>query len=140
MQDSIQWVLRICAIEPSIAIAVANDQIRRLELGHLILDRSQCEKAKPRQLARVELPPGSSKEQPQHLCAHDRKQSMQQCLFDSASVISNALSSQVTGNEFAAEPPQSTLTDLLECFKHSRFWPRGTLPNSIKVQIGRAHV
>src|SRR5438128_4361970 len=32
MQDSIQWVLRICAIEPLITIAATNDQIRRLKL------------------------------------------------------------------------------------------------------------
>ena len=44
MQDPIQWVLRICAIEPLITIAAANDQIRCLKLGHLILNRSQCER------------------------------------------------------------------------------------------------
>jgi hypothetical protein len=94
-QDSIKRVLGIRPIEPLIPVAAANDQVRRLELRNLILNRSQREKAKPRQLARVELLPAISKQQPQHLRAHDRKQSMQQRLFDSASIISNALSSQV---------------------------------------------
>src|SRR5437016_2241904 len=45
MQDPIQWVLRICALELLIAIAAANDQMCRLELGHLILNRSQRKKS-----------------------------------------------------------------------------------------------
>ncbi len=73
MQDSIQWVLRICAIEPLITVAAANDQIRRLKLGHLILNRSQCEKAPPRQLARIQFFAAVREQQPQHLGAHDRK-------------------------------------------------------------------
>ncbi len=73
MQDPIQWVLRICAIEPLVAIAAANDQIRRLELGHLILNRSQREKTAPRQLARIQLFAAVRKQQSQHLGAHDRK-------------------------------------------------------------------
>jgi hypothetical protein len=95
LQCWIERVLEIRPIKPLISVAAANDQVRRLELRNLILNRSQREKAKPRQLARVELLPAISKQQPQHLRAHDRKQSMQQRLFDSASIISNALSSQV---------------------------------------------
>src|SRR5439155_26842383 len=73
MQDSIQCVFGICAIEPLITIAATNDQIRRLKLGHLILNRSQCQKAKPRQLARVQLFVAVREQQSQHLGAHDRK-------------------------------------------------------------------
>jgi len=73
MQDSIQCVFGICAIEPLITIAAANDQFRRLKFGHLILDRSQCEKAKPRQLPGIQLLAGVCKQQSQHLGAHDRK-------------------------------------------------------------------
>ena len=73
MQDSIQWVLRICAIEPLITIAAAHDQIRRFKLGHLILNRSQCEKAEPRELARIQLFAGVREQQAQHLGAHNRK-------------------------------------------------------------------
>jgi hypothetical protein len=73
MQDSIQWMLRICAIEPLITVAAANDQIRRLKFGHLILNRSQCEKTAPRQLARIQLLAAVCEQQSQHLGAHDRK-------------------------------------------------------------------
>jgi len=73
MQDSIQCVFGICAIEPLITIAATNDQIRRLKLGHLILNRSQCQKAKPRQLARIQLFVAVREQQSQHLGAHDRK-------------------------------------------------------------------
>src|SRR5438105_10400574 len=73
MQDSIEWVLRICAIEPLITIAATNDQIRRLQLGHLILNRSQSQKAKPRQLAGIQLFAGVREQQSQHLGPHDRK-------------------------------------------------------------------
>ncbi len=73
MQDSVQWVLGICAIKPLITIAAANDQIRRLKLGHLILNRSQCEKTEPRQLARIQLLAAVREQQSQHLGAHDRK-------------------------------------------------------------------
>ena len=73
MQDSIQGVFGICAIEPLITIAATNDQIRRLKLGHLILNCSQCQKAKPRQLSRIQLFVAVREQQSQHLGAHDRK-------------------------------------------------------------------
>src|SRR5437762_6264050 len=63
MQNSIEWVLRICAIEPLITIAATNDQFRRLQLGHLILNRSQCQKAKPRSLAGIQLFAGVREQQ-----------------------------------------------------------------------------
>jgi hypothetical protein len=72
-QGGIERVLGIRAIEPLIPIASANDQVCGLELGKLILNRAQREKAKPRQLARVELLAALSKEQPQYLRPHDRK-------------------------------------------------------------------
>lgn len=95
LQRRIQWVLRIRSIEPLVTVAPAGNKVRRLELGDFILDRSQCEKTAPRQLARIQLVVAFCKQQSQHFGPHDRKQSMQQALFDAATLTSNALSSQV---------------------------------------------
>ena len=73
MQDPIQWVLGIRAIKPLITIATTNDQIRRLKLGHVILNRSKRKKTAPRQLAGIQLLAAVREQESQHLGAHDRK-------------------------------------------------------------------
>lgn len=78
-----------------VAIAPADDQFCCLQLGQFILDRAQREKAETRQFAGIEFGPGLGEEQAQHLGPHDRKQSMEQGLFDALRIVPNALSSQV---------------------------------------------
>ncbi len=84
-QGAVEGVFRICAIEPLITIRAADDQIRALELRQLILDCPQREEAQARHLARVQLLALIGEQQPQHLRADDRKQPMQQRLFDASS-------------------------------------------------------
>lgn len=72
-QSQRQGVLRIRSIESMVAVTAADEQIRCLQLGQLILDGAQREEAEPRQFPRIEFGPGPAKEQAQHLGAHDRK-------------------------------------------------------------------
>ena len=93
-QVSIQWVLRVCPVEALITVAATDDQICTFELGEFILHGSQREEAQARQLARIQLLAWIREEQSQHVCTHEREQSMEQRLFDGASFISNVLSIQ----------------------------------------------
>jgi hypothetical protein len=77
-------VFGVGAVEALVAITAADDQLRRLELGDFVLHRAQSQKAQAGQLARVKLLAGIGKEQSQYLCAHQREQSMEQCLFDAS--------------------------------------------------------
>jgi hypothetical protein len=80
-------MLRIRSIEPVIAVAPADDQVRRLQLGQFILNRPQGEKTAAGQLARKQFLVAFPKEQSQQLSSHDRKQPMQQRLFDAPGLL-----------------------------------------------------
>lgn len=78
-----------------IAVTPTDDQLRRFKLGQFILDGSQGKETAAGKFSRVEFIVALVKEQPQHLGPDNRKQPMQQSLFDAVRIISNALSSQV---------------------------------------------
>ena len=94
-QVAIERVLGVGAIEPLITVAAADHQIRTFEFRQFILNRAQREKAEPRQLTRIQFLAGVREEQSQHLCAHDREQSVEQRLIHTSLSISNALCIQV---------------------------------------------
>ena len=81
-QTSIKRMLCVRAIKSMITVAAADDEASRLEFGDFILDRSERQRTQPCQLARIQFRPAIGKEQSQNFRANQRKQSMQQRLFD----------------------------------------------------------
>ena len=63
LQFPVERMVGIRAVKPLVAITAADDQLRRLELGDLVLHRAQSQKAQAGQLARVKLLAAIGKEQ-----------------------------------------------------------------------------
>jgi hypothetical protein len=75
-------MLGVRTIKSMITVAAANDETSRLEFGDFILNRPQRKRAQPCQLARIQFRTAIGEQQSQNFRANERKQSMQQRLFD----------------------------------------------------------
>ncbi len=90
-QGGIERVLRVGAVKAVITVASTGNEMRRFQLGQLILHRLQREIAQARELTHMQLRPRIRKEKPKDFRTHQREPPMQERLLYCYLVLSRPL-------------------------------------------------